>query len=266
MLGKLIKHEWKSTYKMGCLILGAMVLITFLGWLAFQTPMWKSLGGRGSSFGWLDILSIITLMTYVMLLVCANFGLLIYVGVHFYRTMYTDEGYLTHTLPVTKGQILFSKVLVSGLWMLFMVLAEYLSFCVLGMTVASTIFPERSLLQLWSEFSYGMWEFFTDMGTVLEFEAFRMLVSFGIASLVGPFTTVIILFGAVSIGQLASRYRFFMGVLCYIGIMVANSMISGIFRSFAVNAMDSSYLVNLLMAVGMYAVSWYVINRKLNLT
>ena len=35
MLGKLIKYEWKSTCRMGLLMLGSMVLVTLLGWMAF---------------------------------------------------------------------------------------------------------------------------------------------------------------------------------------------------------------------------------------
>ena len=132
MLGKLIKHEWKGTYRMGCLMLGAMAVVTFLGWLSFQAPVWKSMnGGSQASFGWLDIFSMFTVMIYAMLLVCVTFGIKVYLGVRFYRTMYTDEGYLTHTLPATKNQILASKILVSGLWTLFILLSVYLSLLLL---------------------------------------------------------------------------------------------------------------------------------------
>ena len=109
MLGKLIKHEWKSTYKMGCLMLVVIALITVFGWLAFQTPMWKSLSRNDFSFGWLDIFGFLTLMMYVLLLVGVNFGILIYLGVRFYKTMYTDEGYLTHTLPVESTSCLSAR-------------------------------------------------------------------------------------------------------------------------------------------------------------
>ena len=121
MLGRLIKHEWKSTYKVGCLMLAAMAVTTFLGWMSFQTPMWRSMGDGGGRFIWLDIFGAFTLVMYVVLLVVINSGIVIYVGVHFYKTMYTDEGYLLHTLPVTKHEILFCKILVGGLWVLIIV-------------------------------------------------------------------------------------------------------------------------------------------------
>lgn len=31
MLGKLIKHEWKGTYRVGCLMLIVLAGVTFLG-------------------------------------------------------------------------------------------------------------------------------------------------------------------------------------------------------------------------------------------
>ena len=43
MLGKLVKHEWRSTYRMGCLMLFITLMVTFLGWLSFQSPMWRQL-------------------------------------------------------------------------------------------------------------------------------------------------------------------------------------------------------------------------------
>lgn len=274
MLGRLIRHEWKSTYRMGCLVLCAMVIITFFGWLAFQTPMWKSLGGRGgSSFGWPDVLSIVTLVMYVMLLVCVIFGMLIYLGIHFYRSMYTDEGYLTHTLPVTKNQLLVSKILVSGIWMLFVTLSINLSLLVLGLSLLSVFKPEGySLAHLWTDFMAGIWQSIKYIDWQLDIHAVRWLVLMVASSLVGPFLVVTILFGAISIGQLASKYRLLTGIICYIVIQVVDNLIVSLFRSFATSigwyldaSLISSLGVNLLTAVVLYWVSYYVTSRKLNM-
>ena len=40
----------------------------------------------------------------------------IYIAVRFYKNLYTDEGYLMHTLPVTPRQLLVSKLTVGSLW------------------------------------------------------------------------------------------------------------------------------------------------------
>ena len=93
MLGKLIKHEWKDTYKMGCLMLFITLLVTVMGWLSFQSPMWKmNSDSYYMSLGPLDFISIIVLLMYVFMLAGISYAILIYIGVHFYKTMYTDQG------------------------------------------------------------------------------------------------------------------------------------------------------------------------------
>lgn len=276
MLGKLMKHEWKATCRMGCLMLGAMVFVTLLGWLSFQAPMWRSLGGYGSfdGLGWVDVLSFFSLGLYAILAAGVSFCLLIYLGVRFYRTMYTDEGYLTHTLPVTKGQILASKLIVSGIWELLIVLSIYLSVMLIVLSMIAAFLPDNySLSRLWGEFAFGIWDFLEEMGMWLDFEAFHVLGVMIAASLLGPFTTVAILFGAISLGQLVPKGRFMMGILFYVIILVAQQMLVSLFYSFAYTAgvyirirTEVSIAVNLLTAIVLYVLSYYVISKKLNMT
>lgn len=275
MLGRLIKHEWKNTYKFGLLMLGAMILVTFLGWLAFQTPMWSMESYRMS---WMDIMGLLTLVMYAVLLIVVNYGILIYMGVHFYKTMYTDEGYLTHTLPVTKHQILFAKILVSSLWVLFFYLAMYLSIFGLGVTMLSAILrDEYSLSALWREIVPEMGDFFRILGKELGVDVIRWLILWLISLVVSPFVLVTTLFGAISLGQLFSKYRALMAILSYIGILVIRGLLVSMIRSLIAMSdlssfggylnysADFSSIISLLTAVGLYFVSWYVTSRKLNM-
>lgn len=278
MLGKLIKHEWKSTYKAGGLMLAAMALVTFFGWLSFQTPMWKSMGEGGGSFSWLDIFGVFTLIMYVILLVVVNVGILIYIAVHFYKTMYTDEGYLLHTLPVTKHEILISKILVGSLWVLIIVFSMYLSIFLLGFSMAWSIVPQQyTFSEFWQGFSEGMGDVFRMAGLELGIDFSAWFVTAIITSLISPFITLTTLFGAISIGQLASKHRVLMAILSYIGIMIAESIISSIIRSIVTfsslssfgtymgRSAHSDFIIKLLIAVCLYFVSWYVTSNKLNM-
>lgn len=273
MLGKLIKHEWKSTYKMGCLMLVAIVILTFLGWLSFQVPMWESLSYREGPVSWMEILSVMSvfmLIAYVVLLGMVTFGNWIYIGVHFYRTMYTDQGYLTHTLPVTKNQILVSKVLVSGLWMLLIAALTNLSLLTLGFSLVWSLSPDWYLpADIWD----GAWELLRGMESLLGFRIARVLGMWIVSSITGCFTSAITMFGALSLGQLMARGRGFFGILYYILILTGESLISLLFRSFASAYigylnwdMEIQFILQILMAAALYAVSYFVISRKLNLT
>nr|WP_296482560.1 hypothetical protein [uncultured Acetatifactor sp.] len=278
MLGKLIRHEWKETSKMGCLLLFVVVLITLFGWLAFRTPMWKSISNGNASFSWLDIFSVLTLMMYVMMLAGINYGITIYLGVRFYQTMYTDQGYLTHTLPVTKHQLLLSKILVSGLWIFFLMLSLYLSVFILGASMLSLFLPQGySLASLWRELGLNFGELLELIGEEMDFNVIRWLVTLVVTTILSPFATVTILFGAISMGQLFGKHRVLAAILSYIGIMVAVSVLSSVFRSILMfsritsagsylnNSLDSSIIINLLLAVGLYFVSWHVTSNRLNM-
>lgn len=278
MLGKLIKHEWKETWKVGCLMLSGVALITFLGWLAFQTPMWQQ-WEYSSRFDWLNVLSVLTLMMYVIMLVVVNYGILIYLGVHFYRTMYTDQGYLTHTLPVTKHQILAGKILISSLWVFIILLSVYLSVFLLGLSMISAVMPEGyTLAALWREIAPEMEELLYMLREDLDLDIVRGLVMILVSSIISPLTSVTILFGAISVGQLVTKHRVLMALVSYIGITVVISIVNSIIQSMAVvswfgvsmgsyfnTSMNTELIVSMIAAIGLYFLSWFITNRKLNL-
>ena len=276
MLGKLMKHEWKSTYKVGCMMLFAVVLITFFGWMAFQSPMWQNLESGRYRANILDALSIVTIIMYAFMLVGVMYGILIYLGVHFYRTMYTDQGYLTHTLPVTKHQILGSKILVSGLWMLFITMALFLSVVILISSLIAAITPAGySLAEAWGEIFSTVGEWSEWFKYEFDFDIVRTLVMLLLCAVISPFTMVMVLFGAISVGQFFTRFRVLMAIVCYIGIMIVESMLGSLLQNVVLwqsslgHYMDISTifntLINLLMSIVLYVVSWLVITKKLNM-
>lgn len=285
MLGKLFKHEWKSTYRVGCLMLLIIAVVTFFGWLAFRMPMWQAALNEGnyriSSF---DILSVMTLLLYVFMLVGVNYGILIYMGVHFYKTMYTDEGYLTHTLPVTKHKLLVSKILVGGIWYLIVMLGIIVSVFVLAAALFSVALPDITWSEIWRAITENWDEFMEMMKRDIGLDIARWGVTLLVTAIVGPFCSIIILYGAVSIGQLFTKHRVLMAIVSYIGIMVLSMIISSVVQS--VSSMKilsgmmqesvvldrylnttsvSGALQNLVLAVILYIVSWLVCEKKLNM-
>ena len=52
----------------------------------------------------------------IILLTCAAFTTAIIIAVRFYKNTYSDEGYLTHTLPVKRGTLLLAKVIAGTIW------------------------------------------------------------------------------------------------------------------------------------------------------
>lgn len=287
MLGKLFKHEWKATCKVGTLMLILIAVVTFFGWLAFQTPMWQQLGSESyyGTLSTLDVLSIATLIMYAMMLVGVTYGTLIYLGVRFYRSMYTDEGYLTHTLPVTKHQLLASKILVSGIWNLIVNIAVILSVCGLLVFMIGAVLPADLGWKEIMEVVEENWDIILkslrqDLGVNLV----QWTVVMVITALLSPFWSVIILFGAISIGQLFTKHRVLMAIVCYGGIQILSMVISSVVQSITSmeslqnmlaetvalnNYMNATLLSgaiqNFVMAALLYLASYLVTSKKLNM-
>lgn len=287
MLGKLLKHEWKRTWKVGGMMLLGLVLVSFFGWLSFQAPLWQSMSDSSRYTGatvW-DLLSFGILFMYIIMLIGLNYGMLIYMGVNFYKTMYTDEGYLTHTLPVSKHQILVSKILNSGLWVLLMAAGVFLSVMVLMASMVGAFMPEGySWAEVWSmiepELGYVN-DMFREVFGMSMNGYFAMLL---LVSLISPFCSMTILFGAISMGQLFSKHRVLMAIVSYVGIMIVANIISSTIQSiFSVSQMSRyandnalvggyvnvtmwiSTILSVAEAVGLYFVSYYVTSKKLNM-
>jgi len=275
MLGKLIKHEWKKTYKIGCLMLFVTVLITFIGWMAFQSPMWHNFDNYRYDFNLLDFISVVTLIMYVLMLMGVVYGTMIYLGVHFYRSMYTDQGYLIHTLPVTGHQILVSKILVSSLWMLFVGIAIFLSVILLIASLMLAVTPEGvSMSQVWEEFFMGMKMMIELIQSEMNLNLASSLGILLVSYLVSPFLTITILFGALTMGQFFRKYRVMMSIICYIVILIVSNFFTSILQNLFMIYSPESYLnwsmisstgFNLLIAAGLYSLSWFVVSKKLNM-
>lgn len=289
MLGKLLKHEWKGTYRVGCLMLILMVAVTFLGWLSFQSPMWNSLANDTEYYSTniaeslLNIMSVFTLLLYIFMLLAAVIGIVVYLAVHFYKTMYTDEGYLTHTLPVTVNKLLFSKIFISGVWMMIIILAVYASLFALVCFMIGAILPD----------GYSVWEFwrvfgieFSDLAELLRaefgFDFVGWLKNFIVPLIIGPFLSMITLFGAISLGQLFTKHRVLMAIVSYFGVSIVSgilgSAVEGIITashaysnsvevvgSYLNVTFFSSLILDIVIAAAMFFAAWYVNTKKLNL-
>ncbi|MCM1187035.1 MAG: hypothetical protein NC251_02095 [Lachnoclostridium sp.] len=287
MLGKLIKHEWKRISKLNSLLLVIMLAFTALECLLFFTPMTDFVrDARAFSRG--DIGVVLWFMVFVasviaciMLMVGLTYGNMIYIGVNFEKTMYSDEGYLTHTLPVTPHQLLFSKFLVGGLWT--MIIYFVMMVCVVVLTTAfgMAVTGGADFGEILYEVQEVLLEVLSQMSSEGAVALTHYLLAFIVLALAGPFCTVAMLFGALTLGQLSAKHKGLMGILIYFGITMANSVLTNIVssigrvitmagRSYDANAvlfftMDVTIIFQVLIAVCLYFLSHYIIVRKLNL-
>lgn len=113
MLGKLIKNEFKATAR----TFGLMYLIVLIAAVALKVFMeiQKAFHLENSI---IDILGVLTVTVFVLGIIGIIFGTFILILKRFYDSMLKSEGYLSFTLPVTVGQHIASKSIVSYIWIL----------------------------------------------------------------------------------------------------------------------------------------------------
>lgn len=111
MFAKLLKHEWRA-------VSGALSILSLaaLGAAAVATIVLRLLISYGDKAPALSTVGGLLLIGSILALVVYAVGSLIFLLFRFYKSRYTDEGYLTFTLPVTNHQILLSSLLIILAW------------------------------------------------------------------------------------------------------------------------------------------------------
>lgn len=118
MFGKLMKYENRKLSKYMLPLFAASTVAS----VVMALMLWLFIGTTETSpdENFLSILllmgSMILAFVMWMVIVAANSGSYILLGVRFYKNFISDEGYLTFTLPVTAGQLLGSKTLSAFIW------------------------------------------------------------------------------------------------------------------------------------------------------
>lgn len=272
MLGKLIKHDLRTTWRIPVLLVGVLLIISLVTGGSIAMLIWSMEAGHE----WIGLpLSVFALvLLYYGALIAVNIGVTIYQAVHFYKSMYTDEGYLTHTLPATSHQLLISKAAVICIWNLVSVVGILLSILLLGGSLMACFAEE------FADIKYSIME-------VMRFGLGRQMGGiFGSASIMAvvsvPYSAMVII-GSITIGQMLRKHRVLGAIGAYFGITSVVGMVSGVlsmvtmFASMAVisDAMDilSVYtpmylimaVIQVAAGVGLYFLSEYLIRKQLEL-
>lgn len=117
MLKKLYKYDWKSVSMFLLLLHGILLIYTLIGRIGLaitRTRFFDSSNiGTNAVF---DIVSGLYFMIYVFFISSILIATVIYLAIRIQKSLFSDEGYLTHTLPVTPAKLLLSKLFIYWTW------------------------------------------------------------------------------------------------------------------------------------------------------
>ena len=259
MFAKLLKMEFRSTWNVLGILCLSLVGAGLLGGVAI-----RYLVGEDTPKQWLMILCTLAIVAAVLFFaVCCAAALIVQI-VRFYRSRFTDEGYLTFTLPVTTHQILLSSFITSAVNLIAIAAVAVVSFVLMGLCVV----PEFEILRkglhiLWEELP-ELWSRFTQADVL---QAFGLLL---LNMIVAFSNELILIMLAVTIGSLvAKKHKILAAVAFYYILHVVDLTFTGVSMVKLAESPDSLLgllaIVNLTIAVAGYFLMYFLVDKKLNL-
>lgn len=280
MLKKLFKYEWKAFWKVPTAINVFLGIMTFIGIISLASPFWE-LDIRG-----IEIMLGLAVFFYILAIAAGSIGVTIAITARYYKNIYTDEGYLTNTLPVTARQIILSKLFVGVIWSFITGAAVSISVFSLIYTASLSYSDVNIFYEFWQDFPEFL-RFFREEAKI----SFFLFAFLGLIYLVlSTALSILKLYTAIALGQLFSRHKVAGAVMWYIGEYVVFEIITSFLRgipsysnglfsfffSYGISYYNSnsySVLLSMLIAIGfclaicagLYFLTEHMLKNRLNL-
>lgn len=214
MFGKLLKYDFKYVARIWW-----MLAVGVLGLSVAASLVFRAIFLNINSNGFFAFLSVLG-MFFLVVSFIGIFGSLVVtevlVFVRFYKNFYTDEGYLTFTLPVKRSKLLLSKTLNSIIWFVLhtaLILVCVVIFMALGIDSSLSASP----LKMIAGFVGSLWD---KVGWWLIVYAVEAILLFVVLS---AFTTCLVQL-CITIGAIVAKKQ---KVLAAVGIYyLVNTVLS----------------------------------------
>ncbi|MGT2742259.1 hypothetical protein [Streptococcus plurextorum] len=262
MFGKLLKYEFKSISKwyLGLLVVTTLIailtgnqlksLITSAVENSSSYDIAYSTGQALSSSDIMMILSLIILAGLIMTLTLASYAIIIR---RFYQSVFSRQGYLTMTLPVSTHHIILSKLLVAFL----LYIATY---CIFAIVIFAFVIPVSG----WSTFSAMLQSFYSEV--ITQVTPFWTTV-FHVNAILTNVSAVLLIYLAIALGQLSNNYRVLMGFVSYGGLFILTTLIGLLLSSqlTGTSLLMANLITTIMIIIVAYIATHTIIRYKLNL-
>ena len=236
MLGKIIKHEFKATWKS---IVGMFAIIIAMLIISSVSYMLQDNDYDVMPTDILNIVTGISIFLLVMSLICGSVIIIVVMCKRFFDSVYSNQGYLTLTLPVNKLTILNGKIITYFVWsvatLLVVIPSGWAYICLLADEDFSKIFDYIS------DYLYECDNFFTQVVIPLLSGAFSIIQFF------------LFIFACLSMGQLSNKHKIGSAIGWGFIFRVIQSVIGGIasyFFTLANKGVVSSVILGFLTGRG----------------
>lgn len=265
MLGKLLKYDFKDYMKFYIPISIFLFAYSIFGALFLDYPSLISQSPNRTPL--LTMLKGAAIVIFVIVLIAYGVITLVLILTNFYKKMVTDQGYLTHTLPVKTSTVIFSKIISSTA---ISILSGIVIFACVCIFFNVGYFIKQSTVDIMSLFNeLPGWN-----NTYFVTIAFIILLAI--------IYQITMIYLAIALGQLFPNHKIIGSIVSYIGIYFIYQIIGLIFTFtfFRNTAMNQDTVMSIsqfnpifaysiilsLVAIGVQTfLTHYLFKNKLNL-
>lgn len=264
MLGKLIKYDLKAAAKIFILIHAVYLFVCLIARFLYMDRL---------SFAEVTEPLVFSLVLFITLMTVLISALSIFtqmqVAFRFYRNLFSKEGYLSWTLPVSAPQHLWAKIISGYILMAadLIIVSAGILFLVTGDNVTT---------------AYSM--IASDVENELGFSLGSFAVIVFVVSLISCLYTVIMLYFSVMVGQLFPSHRVLGAIAAYFITSFVIQIISVVLMlllghfpgyenyesmqdvaNYTLQILYVSLILTLILAAAQYIATHYIIKKKVNL-
>lgn len=234
MLGKLIKHDFKSLSRVllptQLAVLGASVLATIGFSVTFRADTITF--NESTLAGLLRIIAVFISGIMIMGIIAASFLVAFIIYQRFYKSVMCDEGYLTFTLPVTTAQILWSKLITAVLWTLISLVTIFISVNIF--ILFTTNGDSFTNIEFYQEFGRMLSELTAQIGLRWLWPGFLFCALFLIGTVVG----ILHVYLALVLGSVVTqKHRLLAGIGFYFAINIAQGTLMTVLQFLSMGTM-----------------------------
>ena len=271
MLGKIIKHEFRATWKKICGMYAIMIASLIIGIISYNAKD-ADLGDFTSDIA--SIVSVISMTVLIMSMTAASVIIFVILCQRFYQSIYSNQGYLTMTLPVSKINILNGKLITYLIWAIATILV-----------IVPCAWSYICFIDGRNEF----WDIFEFIGEYI-YNCDDILYEF-ILPIINMLLMIIrvflYIFACLSLGQLSNNHKIGMAVVWSFLLRIAESFVSAfisyfftqsngpyslmlfMFKSTFANTMRTisifSLVISLIIGGIYYVITLLIMSKKVNL-
>lgn len=287
MLGKLFKYDNKALSKIlfplsiGVILLSILTTIILKSNLIFN----QNFDDDGIIAIIVDISTIILTAFCIIAIISTTFISLFLILQRYYKNLFSDEGYLTFTLPVKTSHIILSKLFSAVIWQIVVAISVIIGVFIFIFFGTSAEFINPDVVNFFSEFFKILGNLDKLIPNIHTYDFILLPLEYIVWFIIANFTSFLLMFLSITLGnQLAKKHKILAAVGMYFAISAVVSTVTSAIETVCFitpisteadilsNGLTFPYLIiipsviiSIILGVGYFIANKYIIKNKLNL-